>query len=197
MKKYKIKKKRTCSISTILFIILIVSTLIGLGYSLYRSTLNIYGTVYLDSRQLSDTLENIMQPLSPGTTEYITITTAETGFVIESQELVENTLTINAAKQDSKGKGRNLDLNFKLKNVGINDYLNGTYDVQITGGKGFISSDPTVTQSKTILSKQTEPLSIQFSGLKNNKLTSCTCTITIQYEINSVIEKFNIIVNFN
>lgn len=198
MKKYKIKKKSTLSLNMISYIIIFTTALTGLGYSVYRGSLSIKGTVHVEKREiLSDTFENILQPMTVGGQDYTNIIQTESAFTVQSQELDGNILTINLAKVDTKGKERNVDLNFSLKNIGQYDYTNGTFNVQVTGKNGFMSSNPTVTPVQTILQGETKTLEVKFPKLKNNKLNQCKTTITIQYEINNKIEEFYIIVNFN
>lgn len=197
MKKYKIKRKTTYSISTIFLLIVIVTSLTGIGYSMFATTLVINGKANLGAEGEENILENILQPITVGGNDYTNVTAQENFFAIQSQQLSNNTLIVNLKKQDSKGKARDLQLNFNLKNVGKYNYINGNFNAQVTSGTGFISTNPTISSGATILVGETGILSVNFAKLKNNKLSQSSCTITIQYEINNTIEEYYIIINFS
>lgn len=126
-KKYKVKKKYTVSVLTIIIIAVLALVIVNIGYSMWSSRLSIYGKVSLDFNP--PVLETTVVPIEQGKYVNITGLTNDLGvqlFDLVSEEYKENELVTTLKVHENLATdwlASDVTVNFSLKNNSSSGYV--------------------------------------------------------------------------
>lgn len=138
-----------------------------------------------------------MQPITPGDTDYASITVDNNVLEVTSQSIDGNVINIDLKPTTSTGKPRNLNVELSFKNNSSYTYTDGNVAYEKSGNTGFLPTNPTTNLTTTLQPGETGTLSVSFSGAKFNSLTtSFTCKFTITYTANGQEVQFIVSLNF-
>ena len=138
-----------------------------------------------------------MQPITPGDTDYASITVDNNVLEVTSQSIDGNVINIDLKPTTITGKPRNLNVELSFKNNSSYTYTDGNVAYEKSGNTGFLPTNPTTNLTTTLQPGETGTLSVSFSGAKFNSLTtSFTCKFTITYTANGQEVQFIVSLNF-
>lgn len=138
-----------------------------------------------------------VQPITPGDTDYASITVDNNVLEVTSQSIDGNVINIDLKPTTSTGKPRNLNVELSFKNNSSYTYTDGNVAYEKSGNTGFLPTNPTTNLTTTLQPGETGTLSVSFSGAKFNSLTtSFTCKFTITYTANGQEVQFIVSLNF-
>ena len=138
-----------------------------------------------------------VQPITPGDTDYASITVDNNVLEVTSQSIDGNVINIDLKPTTITGKPRNLNVELSFKNNSSYTYTDGNVAYEKSGNTGFLPTNPTTNLTTTLQPGETGTLSVSFSGAKFNSLTtSFTCKFTITYTANGQEVQFIVSLNF-
>lgn len=138
-----------------------------------------------------------VQPITPGDTDYASITVDNNVLEVTSQSIDGNVINIDLKPTTSTGKPRNLNVELSFKNNSSYTYTDGNVAYEKSGNTGFLPTNPTTNLTTTLQPGETGTLSVSFSRAKFNSLTtSFTCKFTITYTANGQEVQFIVSLNF-
>lgn len=138
-----------------------------------------------------------MQPITPGDTDYASITVDNNVLEVTSQSIDGNVINIDLKPTTSTGKPRNLNVELSFKNNSSYTYTDGNVAYEKSGNTGFLPTNPTTNLTTTLQPGETGTLSVSFSRAKFNSLTtSFTYKFTITYTANGQEVQFIVSLNF-
>lgn len=191
----KYRRKKQISNICIIVVAIIIMSLFGVGYSMFSTQLTISGTAIAKATGAGEPI--VIEPSTPGGTDYASITVSENVLNVSSQIVTGNTVNVQLTATDSKGKPRTISMSMNFTNNSDYTYTNGTVDYEVTGNTTFVQTQPTKTVTTTLQPGETGSLSVSFSNAKfANLTTSCTCTFTVTYTANGQDVQFIVILNF-
>ena len=126
-KKYKVKKKYTVSVLTIIIIAVLALVIVNIGYSMWSSRLSIYGKVSLDFNP--PVLEATVVPIEQGKYVNVTGLTNDLGvqlFDLVSEEYKGNELVTTLKVHENLATdwlASDISVNFSLKNNSSSGYV--------------------------------------------------------------------------
>lgn len=191
------KKYRRKNFSNIFIVVvaIIIMSLFGVGYSIFSTELTINGTAI--AKATGQDIPVVIEPTTPGGTEYVSITVDNNVLEVTSQTINGNTVNIDLKAIANTGKPRTMSMSMDFINNTEYTYTNGTVAYEVTGNTTFVQTQPTKTVPTTLQPGETGTLSISFSNAKFNSLvTSCTCTFTVTYTANGQDVQFIVVLNF-
>lgn len=191
----KYRRKKQISNIFIVVVAIIIMSLFGVGYSMFSTELTISGTVI--AKPVNQDIPVVIEPSTPGGTDYVSITVDNNVLQVTSQTVTGNTVNVDLKALTSAGKPRTITMSMDFINNTAYTYTNGTVDYEITGDTGLVQTQPTKTVTTTVQPGETGTLSMSFSNVKFNSLTtSCKCKFTVTYTANGQDVQFIVVLNF-
>ena len=184
-------------IKVFLIVIVVYLLCMSVGYAFFSETLTINGLASTDVLYDGDTLPVDIVVLDSSTGRHVIQNGTKTGLSFKSENLQDDTYTLNMAKGFLISGGRStIEYTIAITNTSNYTMTNGTVSTQIVDAGSTLENASATIDKTTVASGETVYITMRMEANITWRYNTETAKATISYDIGGVTRNFYFIVTY-